>query len=192
MADPRRLVPLSAIGRGRKIRRIRFCENAIFGDESNELIVRPLPESDDAGKGDVPACLQRSLSEGVRPCVAVEHSLDPRCSSLDHHRTGVILRVARVHDDRLRHLSRERELLGERTPLLDARRVVVVIIETAFTDCNCAIANEFPQRLDVATRIVATRIVRVNAGRAPDKSRIPGGDARRSASGAEDIPGAAP
>lgn len=62
----------------------------------------------------------------------MEYSLDSRRPGLDDHRTSVILRVARVHDHRLRHLPRERKLLGEGTPLLDARRVVVVIVETAF------------------------------------------------------------
>ena len=122
----------------------------------------------------------------------MEHALDASCSSLDYHRPSVILRVARVDDDRLGHLSCQSELLGERPPLLDARRVVVVIVETAFADGYCAVANEFPQRLDVATTIVAAGIVRMNAGRAPDKSRVRRGYARRRASGAEDIPGAAP
>ena len=96
-----------------------------------------------------------------------------------------------MHDHGLPDVARKSELLGECPSLLLTRRVVVVIVETAFADRNRALVDQLSNIAQVRTRIEANRIVWMYAGGTPDETTILSCDERRSASGAEDILGAA-
>jgi hypothetical protein len=97
-----------------------------------------------------------------------------------------------VNYDRLSRFPRHRELLREGTALLESRRIVIVIVETAFADRYGTTGDEIAQRERIMKRIESNRIVRVDTSRMPDESAIRFGDRLRCASGAEDILGAAP
>lgn len=109
---------------------------------------------------------------------------------LRHHRARVILRVARVNDNGHFQLPRQRKLLGESAPLLAPRRIVVVVIETAFSERYGALSDKISQPGNVSRR-KAFSVVRMDASREPDEARIFCCDGCRCTSGAEDIPGAA-
>ena len=96
-----------------------------------------------------------------------------------------------MDDNRLCRFTRQCELLREGAPLLGPRGVVVVIIEAAFAYRDRAVSNEFADRFYVTPRIIPAGVVRMYPRCVPDVPRIRRGDAGGSASGAEDIPGAA-
>jgi hypothetical protein len=127
----------------------------------------------------------------MRAGVAVQNSPDAAFCGFGNHRARVVFRITCVHYDRLAGFLRKSELPGEGTPLLGARRIVVVIIEPALAYRDSASMNELPQQCDISLCIESDCIMRMHARREPDEARTPGRDAGRRASGAEDIPGAA-
>ena len=67
-----------------------------------------------------------------------------------------------------------------------------MVVEPAFSDGHCPALRMLTQQLDVTTRIESNRVVWMDAGRIPYISLVLARDDGRRASGAEDIPGAAP
>jgi hypothetical protein len=122
----------------------------------------------------------------------VQHTHDSRLPCFHDHRFRIGLGISRVYHGRLRRLARQAKLFGERQPLRISRRVVVVIVEAAFSNCHCAHLDVRAQLIDMLKRNKSLRIVRVHTSGIPDEPRIRIGDVPRCASGAEDIPGAAP
>ena len=67
-----------------------------------------------------------------------------------------------------------------------------MVVEPAFADRHGASRRMLTKPLDITARIEPGSVVRMNPGRIPYISGVSGGDSLRRASGAEDIPGAAP
>jgi hypothetical protein len=67
---------------------------------------------------------------------------------------------------------RDAKLFRKRAALVEPGRVVVVVIETAFTDCNCSPGDMVAKLWRVARWIETFCIVRMNAGGVPDKAAI--------------------
>src|SRR5437867_13434989 len=80
-----------------------------------------------------------------------------------NERTGVVLGVARVHDDGAMELGGEGQLCLEGTPLLRTGRVVVVIVEPAFADRAGAADDMLRDARKVPCRVEAAGIVRMHA-----------------------------
>lgn len=127
----------------------------------------------------------------MRSRITVQHSDDARLAGLCNHRTSVVFSISRVNHDWSPQLARENQLLRERPPLLLPRRIVVVIVEPALSDGDCTSDDKLPNSIYMLFRIESDCIVRMYAGGAPHKAGIRGCYERRSASGAEDILGAA-
>lgn len=106
----------------------------------------------------------------------MQDSVNAYASSFGDHRPRVVFRVPRVHDDGAAQLRGERELLRECEPLLEPRRVVIVVVEPALSDCSGSIEDELTQRWNVARSLKSGRIVWVDAGRMPEIARITRGD----------------
>src|SRR5690242_10473722 len=174
--DPRGLVALPAIGDRREIGGVGLGENAIVRHEAQQLVVRPLPEGDDAAERDVPSGIECHSGEFVAPRVAVEHSADPLQAGFAHHRHRVGLRLARVDDDGDAVRAREGELRGECGALAIARRVIVVIVEPTLADRDCTEGELGADRGVVVPRVEGGRVVRMNPGGVPDEAGMPGGD----------------
>lgn len=117
----------------------------------------------------------------------MEHAGHARGTRFGHHCARVILGVARMNDNGALELARQRELFGESAALLEAGRVVVMVIEAAFADRDGAAGDHLPQCGNIANSVEAGSVVRVDTRRMRDE----GGVARRKcgsvASGGEDI-----
>jgi hypothetical protein len=109
----------------------------------------------------------------------MEHARHSRGTCFGYHRACVILGVARVNDNGALELARQRELFGESAALLETGRVVVVIIEAAFADRDGAGGNQLAKSSNIANRIEAGSVVRVDARRMRNEAGI----ARRQGSG---------
>jgi hypothetical protein len=110
VGNPRRLVPLPAKRHWGKKRRVRFDEQPVLGNESQERIVSPLLERYDSAKGDVPPRFERELRQRMAPRVAMEHSPNPSDTCFADDCARIILGVPRVYDHRPLRLGRERYL----------------------------------------------------------------------------------
>jgi hypothetical protein len=121
----------------------------------------------------------------------MENTFYPVRRCFADHRPRVILCIAGVDNDRLAGFLREGELLSERTALLESRRIVIVVVETAFADRDGTTRDEIAKCAGIMKWIEPARIVRMNPRGMPDESAIRFGDRLRCASGAEDILGAA-
>ncbi len=175
----------------RQVGRIGLGEDSVVGYESEQIVVVPLPEGDDTAEGDVPAGGDRGLGERMRSGEAMENSGYTRGARFRHHRARVVLRVTGVNDDRAAELAGEHELLGKCAPLLQARGVVVVVIETAFADRDRSGSHEVTQTGNVASRIKARGIVRMYACGVEDVARIARGERGCVTGGGEHFPLAA-
>ena len=107
------------------------------------------------------------------------------------HCPRILLGITRVNDHRFALLARQGKLFGECAPLLETRRVVVVIVEPALPYCYSSFVNQRAKLVDITRCIKTDCVVRVNSSRVKDESEVTGGDGCGCASGAEDIPGAA-
>jgi hypothetical protein len=116
------------------------------------------------------------------------HSCLPR---LGNHRSCVVFSVARMNYHRQVALACKRQLRGERTPLLEPRRIIVMVVETALANSNGASVGVSAYRLDVISLIETRGVMRMDSGREPYESGILDSNTLGRASGAEDIPGAA-
>lgn len=176
----------------RQVRRIRLGEDSIVGDELHDVIVLPLLERHDTAERDIPTGIERRRCKSTRSGEAVHHSFYSRVACLAHHRARVVLRIPRMDDHRHIQLARERQLFGESTTLREPRRVVVVIIETTLADRGCTRSNERSKFGDVARRLEALSIVRMNSSAVREIPRMSSGERRRIAGGGENIALAAP
>ena len=189
--DPCRLIAFAAVGHRCKVRRIRFCEDPVVGNETQQGFVGPFPESHDAAERHVPSGVDGGFRERVRPCVAVHHANDACRPRFGHHRSRILFGVPGMDYDGTPCLARKLQLGRERPPLLHAGGIVVVVVEPALADRDSAGSNMFAKLFHVFPCREADRVVRMNSGRIPYEGGVKGGEAPRRASGAEDIPGAA-
>ena len=63
MCDPSWFVAFAPEGNGCEIRRIRLYEQAILRNQTNQVVVRPFFESDDAAERNVPSRAQGELCQ---------------------------------------------------------------------------------------------------------------------------------
>jgi hypothetical protein len=171
----------------REIGRIGFGENTVVGNETKKIVVAPLPEGYDAAEGDEPASGDRSFGESAGSREAVQHAAYSSCSGFSHHRTRVVFSVARVDDHRLPQLARQCQLCRESAPLLEPRRIVVVIIEAAFADGHRSGSNERAQIIGSLHRVESRCVVGMHAGRIVHVRRITGGERRRVTRRGKDV-----
>ncbi len=130
---------------------VRLDQDSVIGNCTDGVIPCPVPERDDTAEGDVPAGVQRDPRQVDATGVAVQHADDVFPARLAHHRHRVLISVSCVDDDGTGISLRQFELHRERTPLLIARRIVIVIIETAFANRDCAgIEKTFERRYILA------------------------------------------
>ena len=128
----------------------------------------------------------------MRSSIAVKNASDSLLRRLGDHRACVVFGIPRVDNDGFSRFVREGELLRERAPLLESRRIIVMVVEPAFADCNCAFIQERSEQRYVAQWIEPDGIVRMNTCRVPHVPGVRRRDEGRCASGAEDVLGAAP
>ncbi len=178
-AHPRRLVSFSAMRHRREIRRVRFHEKAVCGNELKQSVIRPLAEGHDAAEGDVPARGNSRFGERVGAGEAMQHAGHSSGSCFAHHGPGVVLGVPGVDYDGAPELPGKRELFGESAALLEPWRVVVVIIEPALSNGDCAGGEQLSQYGNITGGIEARSVMRVDAGRVWNEP----GMARRKRSG---------
>jgi len=128
----------------------------------------------------------------MRSSIAVKNASDSLLRRLGDHRACVVFGIPRVDNDGFSRFVREGELLRERAPLLESRRIIVMVVEPAFADCNCAFIQQRSEQRNVTQRIEPDGIVRMNTCRVPHVPGVRRRDEGRCASGAEDVLGAAP
>ena len=165
----------------REIRRVRFRENAIVRNESKKIIVAPSLERHDPAERDVPSDGDRCLGEIARPRKTVQHATNSGRSGFCHHCASVVFRVTRVDDYGLVELAGECELLSEGAPLLDARRVVVVIVQAALPNRYGAGIHQLAQLGSSFRRIESRCVVWMHARGVEDVRGITGGKRARLA-----------
>lgn len=112
----------------------------------------------------------------------MQHAAHPFPPSLLDHCTRVGFSIARVDHHGKIETPGQRQLLSEGTPLKITRRIVVVVIQTAFTNGDRTLGQQLRQCVDVAGRIKIRRIVRMHARRVCDEARIRRSDPGRFAS----------
>jgi hypothetical protein len=157
-----------------QIRRVGFHEEPIFRNEPEKLVVSPLLERHDAAEGDVPAGVDRERGEAMSPSVAVQYASDTGRARVSNDCARVVLGVPGVHDHGSAGLRGERHLCGERVALGLAGRVVVVVVETTLADSDSTPGQKLPQPGDVPARIETRGVVRMDAGRSENESRVLG------------------
>jgi hypothetical protein len=180
---PGGLVALAAKRHRCQVRRIRFHEQPIARHETQEIVVRPLPEGHDPRERDVPPRIDREFGEGLGAGITVKDSGYTGSARVMDDRAGIVLGFTRVDNDGLPHLGGERDLRGERSSLELAGRIVVVIVEAAFPDGDRARGNHRTKVRNVAGGIECRGIVRMDPGGGEDEpgilTREPGGHPRR-------------
>jgi len=105
------LVALAPVRDGREIGCIGLDEEPIVRNETQQRVVRPAVERDDAGKGDEPAGIECDTGQCVRAREAVHHPADALSPSVGDDRLGIGFRFARMHDRWAAKLPRESNLL---------------------------------------------------------------------------------
>ena len=94
------------------------------------------------------------------------------------HALRVILGFATVNDERAPCIRGKVDLRRECSELQVAGRIVVVIVEAAFSNCHGARSELLAQERDVARSAELGRVMGMNAGRGEYESRVVGGKAR--------------
>jgi hypothetical protein len=182
MRDPCRLVPLPAKRHRSEIRRIGFDEKSVLGNQPEERVVNPFLESHDPAERHVPAGIESEFREIMCSSVTMENAADADGASVTDDCAGIIFGVSRVHNHRPSGFSCKRDLRGERDSLRVSRGVVVMVVETAFADCDSASTEQVAELRDVTAGIKCRGIVRMNSGGGEDESgifsRARGGDRR--------------
>lgn len=169
---PRRLIALAAMRNGSEVRRIRLDKYAVIGDRADNVVATPVLERDDAAERDVPACIECRAREICAAGKTVQDAADAFPARLAYHRRRVVVRVARVHNDRTIETLRQLELHRECPALSIARRVVVVVVESALADGDSTGIEQALERRDVSYGIERRRIVRMNSSRECDPARM--------------------
>jgi hypothetical protein len=102
----------------------------------------------------------------------MEHSGDSSGSRLTNDRTGIRFRLPRVHYDRLSQLAGQSDLRRECGALSPARRIVVVIVESALAYGDSRIRDKRAELWDVPRRVERRRVVRVDPRCGENEIRI--------------------
>lgn len=171
-SDPRRLIAPSTMWDWRQIWRVGFYQNAVVGDATNHIVAVPVPERDNSAERYVPTGFERDTRQLDGTGETVKHATHPFCSGFADHVRGIFVGVAGVHHNRARESPGELELHRERATLQVARRVVVVVVESAFSDRNRAGVEQALQSGNICTRIERCRVVRMDSGRKSDEARM--------------------
>ena len=158
---------------GRQVRRVGLDEDTVVGHKLKQCVIRPLLECDDAAERDVPARVHGCLRKRMRPGETMQHTRNSGGARFGHHRARVVLGIARVDDDWAGQLAGKRKLRGERPPLLETGRVVVMIIEPALADRDGAARDHLAQGFNVAGGIEGGSVVGMYTRRMRNKVGIP-------------------
>lgn len=121
----------------------------------------------------------------------MKNAFHSRISGFGDQSARIVLGVASVNHNGVFELSGKCKLFRECAPLLEPRRVVIVVIEAALTNRYGACADMLAQLVDVPRRIETRRIVRMYSGGIENVSGIPGRERCRITRSADDIAGAA-
>ena len=97
---------------------------------------------------------------------------DAGSTGVANHRAGIVFRVSGVDDYRLLHLIGERNLRRECGALCLARRIVVVIVESALAHRHGRVREELAQLRHVARRVKRGCVVGMYSGSRKDESGI--------------------
>ena len=172
MRDPRRLVPLPAIWHRREVRRIGLDQKAIARHHPNQIDISPFLERHDTAEGDVPTGLNRKFSEGLRTRVAVHDADNSRAACVSYCGSRIVLSITAVHNYRTLNFLGERNLRGESGALRIARRVVVMVVETALTHRDRPALKKAAQLWYVAVGVERRGVVRMNARGREDEACV--------------------
>ncbi len=102
----------------------------------------------------------------------MQHPADAVLSCFQNHCPGVVFCVTRMHYHRYTQHARKLELPGERRSLLIPGRIIVVVIQPAFTDRDRAAGDMFVDCGNISRFVEADRIMRMHARGIPDEPRI--------------------
>ena len=115
--------------------------------------------------------------------IAVQDAEDAGRTGVANHRAGIVFRVSGVDDYGLVHLIGERNLRRECGALRLARRIIVVIVESALAHCHGRVREELAQLRHVARGVKRGCVVGMYSGSGKDEPgivrRALGGDRRR-------------
>lgn len=100
----------------------------------------------------------------MRSGEAVQNAFHSRRACFCHHRSRIVFSVTRVNHNRSLQLGSQHQLLRECAPLLEARRIVVVIIESAFSDRDGTAFDQRQKLRYVRCGIESRSVVGMNAG----------------------------
>lgn len=156
----------------REIRGVGLDQNAIVWDRADHVVAIPVLESDNSAEGHIPASVQRRARELGTTGEAVKHSEYSFDPGLANHRSGVVVGVACMHNHGAHESFGELELQGEGAALEVSRRVIVVVIESAFADRHRAGIEESLEFSDVRARVERCRVVRMDSGCECDEARM--------------------
>jgi hypothetical protein len=104
--------------------------------------------------------------------VTVEDSRHTSGAGFPQNGAGIVFGIAGVDDEWEIYFRRERDLGRKNLPLHLARRVVIMIIEAALADRDGASSQQRSEFGQVSSRIECRGVVRVDARRCEDKTRI--------------------
>ncbi len=104
--------------------------------------------------------------------VAVQDSEDARNPGITDDRPRVVFRISRVDDDRLAHFGSERNLSRERGALGFARRIVVMIIESALADRHSRTTKQLAKFRHIARRVERGCVVGMDSGSSKNEPRV--------------------
>ena len=169
---PSRFVSLPAKWHWREIRGIRLDQQSVSGHESQQRVVSPFLESDDTAERHVPPCVDREFSERRRSSVAVEDADHVGGARFTDDCPRVVFCVACVYDDRPAHFMRQLHLCRKGGSLRVARRIVVVVVESAFADSDCRVSQQRAQLRKIACSIELRSVMGMDARSSEHESRI--------------------
>ncbi len=155
-----------------EVGRVRLCQNAIVRNEPQQSVIRPFAKRYDAAEGYVPTRFERRLRKGMRSCEAVQNAFHSRRPCFCHHRPRIVFSITRVDHDRALQLGRQHQLFRECAPLLEARGIVIVIIESTFANRCGTIFDKREELPDMRCGIEARSIVRMNADGMKNVTRV--------------------
>jgi hypothetical protein len=161
---------MPAMRYGREIGRIGFHEQPIDWREPQQVVVGPLLEGDHTGERQKPSGIERDTRERRGSSEAVQNAANALLPCFGDNRTNILRGVSRMHDDRPCELSSYGKLFGERATLLRTRRMIIVVVQSTFTDGDGSGPNEFPQRVRCRRWVVAGGVVRMHASRETQKA----------------------
>ena len=172
VGNPRRFVPLPPEGNRREVRGVGLHQQAIPRYKPHQVVVRPFVESHDPAERDVPFRVERELGQRVGARIAMEDSEDAGSSGIANDRACIVFGISGVDHDRLVDLSSECDLSGEHSALGFARRVVVVIVESALANRDGRLSKQLAQLRNVARRVERGCVVGMDSSGRKDEPGI--------------------